>query len=245
MAKRFKTESELCAAFIEYAAGFGWTAYPETRRKDCAMMVRRYRINCETILRHPDIVRAARRLGGFAKLAKKIGVKPHTLWGWSRMIHLPVAGRYHPKSCYTPDVEKRLEEECGKRADELFPASVREACKGVTWTNMSPKEIPADKLVGIDELTRSRLVESDDTVADTSRHLDLNDAAVRILGTLDDRERLLLEMRFGLFGRRESTLAEIGEELGVVRERARQIEQKVLARLRSLPSISPLAQLIE
>jgi RNA polymerase sigma factor (sigma-70 family) len=53
------------------------------------------------------------------------------------------------------------------------------------------------------------------------------------LGSLSDRERLVLELRFGLLNAREHTLREVSEKLGISRERARQIEGAALERLRA------------
>jgi RNA polymerase primary sigma factor len=52
------------------------------------------------------------------------------------------------------------------------------------------------------------------------------------LGVLSDREREVLEMRFGLSDGQDHTLEEVGKHLGVTRERIRQIEAKALRKLR-------------
>ena len=49
---------------------------------------------------------------------------------------------------------------------------------------------------------------------------------------LDERERKVLELRFGLRGEEPRTLEEVGQRFGVTRERIRQIEAKTLAKLR-------------
>jgi len=62
----------------------------------------------------------------------------------------------------------------------------------------------------------------------------LKDSVRGLLVELPERERYVIERRYGLDGGRCATLAEIGEEVGVTRERARQIQNAALRRLRTL-----------
>ncbi len=64
-----------------------------------------------------------------------------------------------------------------------------------------------------------------------SRHL-LKEQMNEILNGLSERERKVLEMRFGLKDGIARTLEEVGQEFGVTRERIRQIEAKALRKLR-------------
>ena len=54
----------------------------------------------------------------------------------------------------------------------------------------------------------------------------------RALGTLSERERRVLQLRFGIDDGRSRTLEEVGRDFGVTRERIRQIEAKALRKLR-------------
>ena len=53
-----------------------------------------------------------------------------------------------------------------------------------------------------------------------------------VLGSLSERERKIIQMRFGLGNGKSRTLEEVGQEFDVTRERIRQIEAKALAKLR-------------
>jgi len=56
----------------------------------------------------------------------------------------------------------------------------------------------------------------------------------KMLSTLTEKERKIVEMRFGLFGQPDRTLEEVGNELHITRERVRQIELRALKKLRHL-----------
>lgn len=76
-----------------------------------------------------------------------------------------------------------------------------------------------------------------------SDNTDVWTAVKNILNTIDrDREREIISRRFGLYDRKE-TLEQIGDLLGITRERVRQLEKAILARLKAqaednLPSIA-------
>lgn len=80
------------------------------------------------------------------------------------------------------------------------------------------------------EMPRELITECDlgDQVAATM----LKDQIDEVIGTLTDRERRVLDLRYGLTDGQERTLEEVGQEFEVTRERVRQIEAKALRKLR-------------
>jgi RNA polymerase primary sigma factor len=60
----------------------------------------------------------------------------------------------------------------------------------------------------------------------------LQEQLSRVLESLSERERKVIELRFGLLDGHPRTLEEVGREFGVTRERIRQIESKTLCKLR-------------
>jgi len=68
--------------------------------------------------------------------------------------------------------------------------------------------------------------------SDVTSYSLLKDTLSDVLGTLTERERRIVEMRFGLVDGYERTLEEIGRQYNVTRERIRQIEAKALRKMR-------------
>ena len=134
-------------------------------------------------------------------------------------------------------VSRRLQQELGR---EPTPEEI-----GVVV------EIPAEKIREIFRASQvpislqTRVGEDDESdlgefIADTTAlapsevvtHDLLREQIDDVLGELTVRERRALELRFGLGDGRRRTLEEVGADLGVTRERARQIEAEALRKLR-------------
>jgi RNA polymerase primary sigma factor len=78
------------------------------------------------------------------------------------------------------------------------------------------------------------LVEDDHvmrTVETAEAHV-LRDQIAQVLARLPERERRIIQLRYGLDDGHARTLEEVGKEFGITRERIRQIESKVLRKLR-------------
>lgn len=81
--------------------------------------------------------------------------------------------------------------------------------------------------------------------AEVAVQLVLRDELEKVMEKLSERERVVLRLRFGLENGRPHTLEEIGDELGVSRERVRQIEKEALAKLRRPELREKLAEYLE
>ena len=77
-------------------------------------------------------------------------------------------------------------------------------------------------------------------VEEASEHLQ-REGVRRALDALPERERQVIELRYGLGDEGPMTLEDIGHEVGVTRERVRQIESKTLAMLKSSGGADRLA----
>ena len=119
-------------------------------------------------------------------------------------------------------------EEIGK-ALRLSKRKIGIVAKAIRVNNLSPhSESPADEGPALDDvLTDDRskapevqLIESDDL-----------DRIFDRIGELDDREAMVIRMRFGLESYDPMTLREVGENLGLTRERVRQLENQALQKL--------------
>jgi RNA polymerase primary sigma factor len=142
-------------------------------------------------------------------------------------------------------IERQLVQRLGREpqpeeiADELEIATdeVREILR------MSQLPISLEKPVGEDEdsslgdFVPDEQAESPfDTASLSLRRGDVEIA----LSALPERERRVIELRYGLDGSQPCTLEEVGRAFGVTRERIRQIENNTLKKLESLPEAQGL-----
>ena len=142
-------------------------------------------------------------------------------------------------------IERQLVQRLGREPEpeeiatelEMTTEEVREILR------MSQLPISLEKPIGEEEESElGDFVEDDaaespfDTASLTLRREDVQ----RALDSLPDRERRVIELRFGLLGHQPFTLEEVGRAFGVTRERIRQIENNTLKRLETLPEAQGL-----
>ena len=80
--------------------------------------------------------------------------------------------------------------------------------------------------------------------AETERLLRRSDLTL-VLTMLPSRERLIIELRYGLAGELPRTLRQVGSRLGVTSERVRQIQAKSLVKLRAFRPAQALRGFLE
>jgi RNA polymerase primary sigma factor len=120
---------------------------------------------------------------------------------------------------------------------ELTTEEVREVLRMAQIPVSLEKPIGEREDAKLADFVEDELAESPFEVASVSlRCEDIEQA----LAALPQRERRLIELRFGLHGGQPRTLEEVGRTLGVTRERIRQIENATLKRLASLPEAQRL-----
>ncbi|MEJ7703598.1 MAG: RNA polymerase sigma factor SigB [Geodermatophilaceae bacterium] len=95
--------------------------------------------------------------------------------------------------------------------------------------------VSLDQTVGTEEESRlgDFIEDADAPMAEDAVEFDLMRSGVQAaLSTLDDREREVMRLRYGMDGSKPRTLEQIGKEFGLSRERVRQIERDTMAKLR-------------
>jgi len=112
---------------------------------------------------------------------------------------------------------------------EMSTDKVREIMK------VSQEPVSLETPIGEEEDSHlGDFIEDSDAVIplDAASFILLQEQLESVLHTLSDRERKVVQLRFGLHDGTPRTLEEVGKEFGVTRERIRQIESKTLSKLR-------------
>jgi RNA polymerase primary sigma factor len=153
-----------------------------------------------------------------------------------RTIRIPVHMSDRIRKLYR--AVQGLEQDLGRRPTPLEIAEETGLnTNDVRWMlQVSQRPLSLDKPIG-DEEEASELgsfIEDQATPSpsQTAEHDLLREDLERMLRSLTPREVRVLRMRFGLGGDTDHTLKEVGEKLGVTRERVRQIERQALRKLR-------------
>jgi RNA polymerase primary sigma factor len=134
-------------------------------------------------------------------------------------------------------VQRQLLQELGREPTpeeiaeqmELTPEKVREIIK------VSQEPVSLETPIGEEEDSHlGDFIEDADAVVpiDAASFILLQEQLEDVLNSLNEREKEVIRLRFGLSDGHPRTLEEVGREFGVTRERIRQIESKTLAKLR-------------
>jgi RNA polymerase primary sigma factor len=121
-----------------------------------------------------------------------------------------------------------LPDEIGRQMD-VSAGKVREILK------VSQEPVSLETPIGEEEDSHlGDFVEDADAVVpiDAASFILLQEQLESVLHTLSEREKKVIQLRFGLVDGHPRTLEEVGREFGVTRERIRQIESKTLSKLR-------------
>ena len=142
-------------------------------------------------------------------------------------------------------IERQLVQRLGRepRPDEIAEELEMTTEEVREILRMSQLPISLEKPIGEEEES-----ELGDFVEDESAESPFDTATLSLrredvehaLSALPERERQVIELRFGLSGSQPCTLEEVGRAFGVTRERIRQIENNTLKKLESLPEAQGL-----
>src|SRR6266540_3874009 len=141
-------------------------------------------------------------------------------------------------------IERQLVQRLGRepRPDEIATELEMTTEEVREILRMAQLPVSLEKPIGEEESELGDFVPDDqaespfDTATLSLRREDVQ----RALDSLPDRERLVIELRFGLSGEPPYTLEEVGQAFGVTRERIRQIENNTLKKLETLPEAQGL-----
>jgi RNA polymerase primary sigma factor len=163
----------------------------------------------------------------------------------ARTIRIPV--HMVEKLNRVAHVERQLVQKLGREPE---PAEIAEELR---WPVSDVRDIlrvaqlpvSLEKPVGDEDESELGDFVADDAVLEpfeeASEHLQ-KEGVKRALEALPDRERQVIELRYGLAGKEPLTLEEVGRTFGVTRERIRQIENNTLKKLKRLPEAQMLRE---
>jgi RNA polymerase primary sigma factor len=142
-------------------------------------------------------------------------------------------------------IERQLVQRLGRepRPDEIAEELEMTTGEVREILRMAQHPVSLEKPIGEEEDSELGDFVEDDQIESPDEHASLSlrrEDIEHALASLPERERKVIELRFGLTGGQPCTLEEVGKAFGVTRERIRQIENNTLKKLESLPEAQGL-----
>jgi RNA polymerase primary sigma factor len=164
-----------------------------------------------------------------ADKARTIRIPVHMVEKLNRVVHL----------------ERQMVQRLGRdpRPDEIARELQMDADEVREILRIAQTPVSLEKPIGEEEESELGDFVEDEASASPFDEASLNlrrDDVRRALEALPDRERRVIELRYGLTGDQPCTLEEVGRAFGVTRERIRQIENNTLRKLQTLPEAQRL-----
>ncbi|MDC7222161.1 MAG: sigma-70 family RNA polymerase sigma factor, partial [Spirochaetales bacterium] len=164
-----------------------------------------------------------------------------------RVIRIPIHMLNSIKKCYY--VAKELTQELGRNPseEELAQHMGIDVEKVKEVIQLSQETASLDTTVDDDHMTRlSELIKDDQTKEpmDAVFNSNVQDTLNDVLGQLSEREKRIIELRYGLNNQTPLTLEQTGRIMGITRERVRQIQEKAIIKLRGFKAIQELEEFI-
>jgi RNA polymerase primary sigma factor len=195
-------------------------------------------------------------LRAISKFDPARGLKFSTMaWWWIQQSitrEIYNAGRAIRLPVHMQEAQRRLSKEEARLAvaldrlptdEELaeatgFPVTRIEQLRNTPWTVSLDQPVGEEDDLSLENIIADPAASFEERVSERVLTLDLEQL---LRSTLSPREYLVIKNRFGLGDQQERMLVQVGRDLGITRERVRQIEVRALEKLRRSPQVLALA----
>lgn len=166
-----------------------------------------------------------------------------------RIIRIPLHMLNTIKKCY--QMSKKLTQKLGKNPSieelsdfmKMSPAKINEIIRASFDTGSLETPLDDDNFTMLKEVIEDKDYNSESPLEKVFQ-LSLHDLIYKILDKLKEKEKVVVELRFGLRDGKTYTLEETGNILGITRERVRQIQEKALKKIQRFQVTKELKEFI-
>jgi RNA polymerase sigma factor (sigma-70 family) len=210
-----------------------------------------FEVVIQSKVKHGILWDLAKQFGSISNLADELGVSYAAVLSWINMRCMPRApGPY----CNSGQLSAKQRAVClklvqltGRKIEDIFPGFIREKLGEIP--KVHERRMRVDP-VSIEDAREQhlRLEAPESTIPlpeEVAIRNELKEKIADVLGELPDRERNIIEMRYGLGKYRiQMSLEECAQEMGVTKSRVEQLEKKAIRMLHDLGSTVQLVSFL-